>query len=493
MAKIRRAGFGTVFNIENEKVGIGTTGKFFTEVRVLKNLELSDANAVTQAKLENYQGFLSNETRLSGNDVDLNKLVGYVRGEAYYGESHAHTQDDGTVVNMVGSAHTTFSHNVIDDSSNIQSGVMGDIIIDGEFTVSSGTTYCSSVDQLTSVAGFAVPTGNTDDRIHCHTAGSMRFNEDFGTLEFYTGDEWKTVNSFKDTGNRNRAIFTSGPLSPGSDFSKVIDKVNISSIGNATFFGNQTTATQTSMTLGNITRGIFQQGGNSSNTLEYVTIPSDGDSIDYGDLSATRYAGSGANSSTRGLFMGGAPGPSNVIDYVQIQTIGNALDFGDLFTGAYLSSGANSPTRAFKVAGYVSANSTAIQVVTMSSKGNATDFGDTDRPNSTQGGFSNSIRGIYGGGNLRPGSSSQIYMFNLSSQGSAIFFGNLAAERYEMKGACNQTRGLFAGGYGNPTSLNTIEFITIASSGNAQDFGDLTRGARNFGATSDSHGGLGGF
>ena len=493
MAKIRRAGFGTVFNIENEKVGIGTTGRFFTEVRVLKNIESSDANAVTQAKLENYQGFLSNETRLSGNDVDLNKLVGYVRGEAYYGESHAHTQDDGTVVNMVGSAHTTFSHNVIDDSSNIQSGVMGDIIIDGEFTVSSGTTYCSSVDQLTSVAGFAVPTGNTDDRIHCHTAGSMRFNEDFGTLEFYTGDEWKTVNSFKDTGNRNRAIFTSGPLSPGSDFSKVIDKVNISSIGNATFFGNQTTATQTSMTLGNITRGIFQQGGNSSNTLEYVTIPSDGDSIDYGDLSATRYAGSGANSSTRGLFMGGAPGPSNVIDYVQIQTIGNALDFGDLFTGAYLSSGANSPTRAFKVAGYVSANSTAIQVVTMSSKGNATDFGDTDRPNSTQGGFSNSIRGIYGGGNLRPGSSSQIYMFNLSSQGSAIFFGNLAAERYEMKGACNQTRGLFAGGYGNPTSLNTIEFITIASSGSAQDFGDLTRGARNFGATSDSHGGLGGF
>ena len=493
MAKIRRAGFGTVFNIENEKVGIGTTGKFFTEVRVLKNIELSDANVVTQAQLENYQGFLSNETRLSGNDVDLNKLVGYVRGEAYYGESHAHTQDDGTVVNMVGSAHTTFKHNVIDDSSNIQSGVMGDIIIDGEFTVSSGTTYCSSVDQLTSVANFTVPTGNTDDRIHCHTAGSMRFNEDFGTLEFYTGDEWKTVNSFKDTGNRNRAIFTSGPLSPGSDFSKVIDKVNISSIGNATFFGNQTTATQTSMTLGNITRGIFQQGGNSSNTLEYVTIPSDGDSIDYGDLSATRYAGSGANSSTRGLFMGGAPGPSNVIDYVQIQTIGNALDFGDLFTGAYLSSGANSPTRAFKVAGYVSANSTAIQVVTMSSKGNATDFGDTDRPNSTQGGFSNSIRGIYGGGNLRPGSSSQIYMFNLSSQGSAIFFGNLAAERYEMKGACNQTRGLFAGGYGNPTSLNTIEFITIASSGNAQDFGDLTRGARNFGATSDSHGGLGGF
>ena len=34
----------------------------------------------------------------------------------------------------------------------------------------------------------------------------MRFNEDLGTLEFYTGDEWRTVNSFKDTGNRGRAF-----------------------------------------------------------------------------------------------------------------------------------------------------------------------------------------------------------------------------------------------------------------------------------------------
>jgi len=447
MATIRRTGFGTVFEVENEKVGIGTTGNQTNTLQVLGRTKASDAKILGISTLTTYQGFVDKEAK--------------------------------------------FGNELIDVES--QAGTLGEVVIEGDVTVSSASTFTSSVNQLTPTDSFSVPTGNTDSRIHCHTAGSMRFNEDLGTLEFYTGDEWKTVNSFKDTGNRNRAIFTSGPLTPGSDLSSVIDKVNISSIGNATFFGSQTAVQQTSMAIGNETRGIFQQGGNSSNTLEYITIPSDGDSIDYGDLSATRYAGSGANSSTRGLFMGGAPGPSNVIDYVEISTIGNALDFGDLFAGAYLSSGANSPTRAFKVAGYISANSTAIQVVTMSSKGNATDFGDTDRPNSTQGGFSNSIRGIYGGGNLRPGSSSQIYMFNLNSQGSAIFFGDLAAERYEMKGACSQTRGLLAGGYGNPASLNIIEFITIASTGNAQDFGDLTRVARNFGATSDSHGGLGGY
>ena len=389
--------------------------------------------------------------------------------------------------------HTDYTEDV--NITNGDSGTLsGEIVVGSGVTMTVGTGATSgqgSVDSLKVSNMFQPPSGTTNQRPPAKT-GALFYNFDFKTIEFFDGNSWRQVDNTTVAG---RAVFTSGPLTPGSDLSSVIDKVNISSIGNATFFGSQTTVQQTSMAVGNTTRGIFQQGGNSSNTLEYITIPSDGNSIDYGDLSATRYAGSGANSSTRGLFMGGAPGPSNVIDYVEISTIGNALDFGDLFTGAYLSSGANSPIKAFKVAGYVSANITTIQSVTISAKGNATDFGDTDRPNSTQGGFSNSIRGIYGGGNLRvsPYSHKEIYMFNLNSQGSAIFFGDLAAGRYEMKGACSQTRGLFAGGYGNPVSLNTIEFITIASTGNAQDFGDLTRVARNFGATSDSHGGLGGF
>ena len=389
--------------------------------------------------------------------------------------------------------HTGYVENVNITAGN--SGTLsGEIIVGAGLTMTVGTAATSSqgtVDALKVYDMFQPPSGGTNQR-PSGKPGALFYNFDFKTIEFFDGNSWRQVDNTTVAG---RAVFTSGPTTPSGNFLSIIDKVNISSIGNATFFGSQTTAQQTSMAVGNTTRGIFQQGGGSSNTLEYITIPSDGNSIDYGDLSATRYAGSGANSSTRGLFMGGAPGPSNVIDYVEISTIGNALDFGDLFTGAYLSSGANSPIKAFKVAGYVSANITTIQSVTISAKGNATDFGDTDRPNSTQGGFSNSIRGIYGGGNLRvsPYSHKEIYMFNLNSQGSALFFGDLAAGRYEMKGACSQTRGLFAGGYGNPASLNTIEFITIASTGNAQDFGDLTRVARNFGATSDSHGGLGGF
>ena len=64
------------------------------------------------------------------------------------------------------------------------------------------------------------------------------------------------------------------------------------------------------------------------------------------------------------------------------------------------------------------------------------------------------------------------------------------------KGWCgttsSKTRGIIAGGL-NPTYQNLIEFITITSAGNAQDFGDLTMARSQGTATSDSHGGLGGY
>ena len=503
MAKIRRAGFGTVFNIENEKVGIGTTGKFFTEVRVLKNLELSDANAVTQAQLENYQGFLSNETRLSGNDVDLNKLVGYVRGEAYYGESHAHTQDDGTVVNMVGSAHTTFSHNVIDDSSNIQSGAMGDIIIDGEFTVSSGTTYCSSVEQLTSVANFTVPTGDTDDRIHCHTAGSMRFNEDLGTLEFYTGDEWKTVNSFKDTGNRGICMMMGGDNPSRVDFAHY---VNIMTQGNSINFGDLNTAMSQAGGCGNEIRAMIMGGStasDNSNEIQYTTIGTKGKFQDFGDLSSGRQTVAAVSTSVQATATAGATAgdtPSNILEFVNIMTLGNAVDLGDLTTTRRASGAFGSPTRGVVVVGATPTIISNIEFFTPQSKGNATNWGEMDDKRSPFA-FSNSVRGIIAGGYQSPNKrlNSVDYLTIASSGTNVSDFGDLSL-RKDAGGAnghsSNHIRGLLTGGYSQPASdnINNIDYINIATAGNALDFGECSQDKWGYIANStDSHGGLGGY
>ena len=116
-------------------------------------------------------------------------------------------------------------------------------------------------------------------------------------------------------------------------------------------------------------------------------------------------------------------------------------------------------------------------------------------------GASNSTIGIFSIGNnsgmTNPGGSAvrQIDKLNLTSSGNAVSFGELNKDRHRCGGASNQTRAIFAGGFTNPGSFaysSGIDSVTIASSGNGVDFGEMSPKGQ-FGATSDSHGGLGGF
>ena len=455
MATIRRAGFGSVFEVENETVGIGTTGTATNTLQVLGDIVTSDATIIGISSIPSYQGFVDKKAKFGKALVD----------------------------------------------NNSESGSINDIVIEGDFTVSSATTFCSSLNQLTLTNSFSVPTGDTNSRIHCQTAGSMRFNEEFGTLEFYTGDEWRTVNSYNKGSSAGRALLFGGYSEPSNSNTLAIDVVTISTLGNATRFGQMDSSGDTSFGIGNETRGIYHRGGSSSDTLEYVTTASEGNPIDFGNLSQARYLGARGNSSTRGIFLSGL-GPSssykNNIDYVEMGTLGNALDFGDVNTSVFLNNNsANSTVRVYSLGGYASpgVNISKIEYVTISSKGDALEFDDLDRPNSTFPGFANNVRGIYGGGNLRPFTSDQIFMFNTASQGKMILFGELTQRRKEFAGSCSQTRGIFAGGQldpNGPSTINIIDFVTIATTGDAQDFGDLSKTPRNFTSLSDSHGGLGG-
>ena len=81
----------------------------------------------------------------------------------------------------------------------------------------------------------------------------------------------------------------------------------------------------------NSTRGVFGGGQPNTNVIQYVTIQSTGNATDFGDLTTARFAPGSGCSSTRGVFAGGeTPSQSNVIDYITIAATGNATDFGDL-------------------------------------------------------------------------------------------------------------------------------------------------------------------
>jgi len=456
MAKIR-IGFGTELNIGSELSGIGTDNPTNTK-QVLGNIHATNAKAIGISTLATYQGFLDKEARFGKSVIDINS----------------------------------------------QAGTLGEIVIDGEVTVSSGSTLCSGVDELSLTDSFSVPTGNTDSRIHCQTAGSMRFNEDLGTLEFYTGDEWRTVNSYSRGDAAGRQVIMGGY--DGSDRRTTIEFINASSGGRATNFGDLIHNVWTAQGNSNAIRGIHAGGTSPGpthhNVISYITIASEGDAIDFGDLTQGSSGGGTLASSTRGVFRIGGQGGTyvNSIEYVEIMTLGNSLDFGDLYKVWSGSGGAcSSPTRGLFVGGYTSPSLIEIAdiaSITIASKGNASKFGDLTNARSHNGVFSNSVRGISGGGTTYHPSTPHVDTIDfvtIASEGNAVDFGKLSSARGRVAGSATQTRGMLYGG--QETSgwgFNRIETVQIATKGNSVDFGEsvlvgYTRVA------SDSHGGLGGF
>ena len=195
---------------------------------------------------------------------------------------------------------------------------------------------------------------------------------------------------------------------------------------------------------------------------------------------ATDTLGGGTGSNTglghRGFFMGGINGgASDIIDQITISTLGDALDFGNLTDQKFIGGGGASRTRAVCMGGGTPTRLNLIDFFTMASTGNASDFGDTTTPRAEGAGLSNSIRAIYacGSGPSSPSGENTIDFITISTTGNAVDFGDEtgSSEVEKQAGLASTTRGIIAGGNGLG---DIISFVTIMTTGNTQDFGDLT-------------------
>ena len=183
------------------------------------------------------------------------------------------------------------------------------------------------------------------------------------------------------------------------------------------------------------------------------------------------------NRGSRALFAGMTPNAStatDAIDYITISTTGNAADFGNLSATRMGCASFASRSRGIFYSGY---SSDVIDYVTIASTGNATDFGDGQTDSSYMKGLSNQTRGINAGG-WRPSIADTIDYITIASTGNANDFGNLDQNiGGGPGGGASSTRGVFSGGY-NPSpalnALNVLQYITIATTGNTHDFGDLS-------------------
>ena len=139
-------------------------------------------------------------------------------------------------------------------------------------------------------------------------------------------------------------------------------------------------------------------------------------------------------------------GQLNTLDYVTISTTGNATDFGNATVGREHCCCSSSDTRGLSFGGEGGGAETSIEYITIASTGNATDFGDPNSGRDFAASMANSANYAYlcGGRDVDNGSA----------------------------------------------SFNEIEYVTIASTGNGTDFGDLTAAINEVSGCSNVHGGL---
>ena len=458
-----RIGYSTEFVLRNELVGIGSTA--------------------TSSRLDVAGQIRSENTAGSGGVSTFREYQGFSQTQA------------------------EISNNILIDngSSGPYSSLTGEIKITGETTVSSGSTVeVGKTKTLTVTDRFAVPLGETNNRENTPEAGTTRFNQDFGTLEFFDGVNWKTVNSYSRPGGGGRAYYFGGSH-PSLPSTSQIEFVNLSTFGNSQYFGDLSIDMGRNAGCGSNVRGISAGGTpNGGDTIEYFTLSSSGSGADFGNLLASQNRFDACSSSTRGIFMGGqepSPSSSNVLQYIEIATIGNALDFGDLTSVRNFPGGCGSPVRGICAGGNSgpSAFTAAIDIFTIAAKGNATDFGDLIQFNREGSAASNSVRGVIAGGYGDPARHNVIQYITIATNGSAEYFGDLTIRKSGMSGTGNQTRAVYFGCTGGiPANNTTIDSVLYSTTGNSVDFGDFTHGGLNgnrafAAATSDSHGGLGGF
>jgi hypothetical protein len=352
-----------------------------------------------------------------------------------------------------------------------------------------------------------LPKGTTGNRVGVgSTTGALRYNTDSNKVELYDGNQWVEVQSSRpDLNGGARGVFGGGATAPGTRIN-TIEYININSTGNSIDFGDLVEVKSDLAACSSSIRGIFSGAFQLSpvatrlNTIEYITISSTGNSADFGDLTVAKSNLDSCSNSTRGLVAAGyvtPTGGTNVIEYFTISSTGNSVSFGNLSGNRYNVGSFASPTRGIFGGGYTGVAPTStignvIDFVTISTLGNAQDFGDLSQSRANHTGCSNPIRGIFIAG-ITPTVVTTIDYITISTLGNAVKFGDTSIAHRDSDACASSTRGVFAGGY-SPTPaavrFNTIEYVTILTQGNSVDFGDLTATRSGLSACSNAHGGL---
>ena len=505
MATIR-VGFSSDFNVSGSKIGIGTANP--TSLLEVSGTAKGDLNISGVSTLTAYSGFIAQNQRITKehnvgySTAGVGTFIQYYEVETGFTElGGVHHGDD--------QYYNTLSEDLVVEEGqifSINNTEMVGVTAIGEHDPHTHASHvcAGSLEEVSVTSHFSVPDGGIDERPEIAIEGTVRFNTDLNTLEFFNGHEWRqfTYNQ----GQSGRAIYAGGGRSPSPGATDHIEYITLPTLGNSINFGNLRQDERLFRGGSSETRGVFSPGGLNPTNMEYITLASGGESIQFdGSMPNGRQLTSVLSSSTRGIIGGGydAPAVKNHITYFEIAQLGTATDFGDLSQVKYGMGGMASPTRGIFAGGYTSgALASGMDYITIASKGNGIDFGDPTIGHAYPADGSDGVRGIIAGGvgNFPSGQTPNnvIDYVNIGSLGNAVNFGNLTKGKRHCSGASSKTRMVaFSGSKTVPSpdaySVTDIDYIQISAGGAAQEFGELSVATYGSAGCSDSHGGLGGF
>jgi hypothetical protein len=292
------------------------------------------------------------------------------------------------------------------------------------------------------------------------------------------------------TGNalQNTALVTG--VSAGGTYTHSAETFEIDTLGNASNFGYVAYTSPTNIaatdSTSNAANGrvvlFINDNDTSSNTIHYFTLNSPSNSSDFGDLANTRpwtsHDGACSNATNnRGMFVGASGSSCGVayayMDYVTISSTGNASNFGDLTQAragpSATSNGTNNRGVAIGGRNPCNSNYNTIDYWNISSTGNATTFGTWGDVTFGLGVSSNDTNErAVGGGSNQGGSNTAMYYITINSTGNGTSFGSLSTAIGSAWACSNGTSERMCIGD------EAIQYCTINSPSNTSAFGDLS-------------------
>ena len=197
-----RIGIGS-FNLKDGAVGIGTESSGLGNLKVEGTIKTTDLD-VGVSTFTRYSGFEAEQTNI-------------IRDQTLSGE------------------YSTTGDIVVDDGKTL--------------TVGLGSTACiGSVECISVKHHFSVPVGDTSERNKSsgYAEGTVRYNRDLGTMEFYNGNEWRQftyVSDIKTNPQGSGRCVKMGGNDGNPAHSNSMEYVNINTTGNSIYFGDLTQQT----------------------------------------------------------------------------------------------------------------------------------------------------------------------------------------------------------------------------------------------------------